>query len=103
MGGCRNGERDGAISSKKRLERLLSFFRFAAQTNRVKQNPVVAMRPPKVSHPPTLPFSQAAGGKDSVVVPSTFQTSSLIRTDAGRGPTFYVGVVLGGMSITKAP
>lgn len=55
----RNTWVDGAISSKKKLERLRSFFRFAVQTNWVKQNPVVAMRPPKVSHPPTLPFSQA--------------------------------------------
>jgi integrase/recombinase XerD len=54
----RNGWKDGAISGKKKLERLRSFFRFALQSNWVKQNPVLAMRSPKVTQPPTLPFSK---------------------------------------------
>ena len=54
----RNSWKDGAISGKKKLERLRSFFRFALQSNWVKQNPVLAMRSPKVTQPPTLPFSK---------------------------------------------
>jgi len=54
----RNAWTDGAISSKKKLERLRSIFRFAVQSNWIKQNPVVSMRPPKTTHPPTLPFSK---------------------------------------------
>jgi integrase/recombinase XerD len=54
----RNSWTDGAISSKKKLERLRSVFRFAVQSNWIKQNPVVSMRPPKTTHPPTLPFSK---------------------------------------------
>jgi integrase/recombinase XerD len=54
----RNGWKDGAISGKKKLERLRSFFRFALQSNWVKQNPVVSMRAPKTTYPPTLPFSK---------------------------------------------
>jgi integrase len=54
----RAGWADGAIAGKKKLERLRSFFRFALQSNWVKQNPVLAMRSPKVTQPPTLPFSK---------------------------------------------
>ncbi|HEV8661323.1 MAG TPA: tyrosine-type recombinase/integrase [Thermoanaerobaculia bacterium] len=54
----RAGWADGAIAGKKKLERLRSFFRFAMQSNWVKQNPVLTMRAPKVTQPPTLPFSK---------------------------------------------
>ena len=54
----RNSWSDGAISGKKKLERLRSFFRFAMHGHWVKQNPVLQMRPPKVTTPPTLPFSK---------------------------------------------
>ena len=37
--------------------RLRSFFRFALHSNWVKQNPVISIRTPRVSQPPTLPFS----------------------------------------------
>ena len=50
--------RDGAISSKKKFERLRSFFRFAHTSSWVKQNPVLLMKPPKVNQLPTLPFSK---------------------------------------------
>jgi site-specific recombinase XerD len=43
---------------KKKLERLRSFFQFALNSNWVKQNPVLAMRSPKVTQPPTLPLSK---------------------------------------------
>jgi site-specific recombinase XerD len=54
----RNQWADGAISAKKKLERLRSFFRFGVQIGWLKQNPVVSMRPPKITHPPTMPFSK---------------------------------------------
>jgi integrase len=54
----RNAWTDGAISGKKKLERLRSVFRFAVQSNWIKQNPVASMRPPKTTHAPTLPFSK---------------------------------------------
>jgi integrase/recombinase XerD len=50
--------KDGAISSKKKLERLRSFFRFGVQANWIKENPVLSMRSPRLTAPPTLPFSQ---------------------------------------------
>jgi site-specific recombinase XerD len=53
----RNSWVDGAIAGKKKLERLRAFFRFALQSNWVKHNPVLSIRSPKVSQPPTLPFS----------------------------------------------
>jgi integrase/recombinase XerD len=54
----RNRWRDGSISAKKRLERLRSFFRFAVQSGWLRQNLVASMRPPKTTHPPTMPFSK---------------------------------------------
>ena len=54
----RNSWIDGAISGKKKLERLRAIFRFAVLTNWLKQNPVLAMRAPKVQQSPTLPFSR---------------------------------------------
>ena len=53
----RNSWHDGAMSGKKKLEHLRSFFRFALHGNWVRQNPILAMRPPKITQPPTLPFS----------------------------------------------
>jgi hypothetical protein len=41
------------------------------------------------------------GGGDQAVVPATFTTSSLIRSQGGRVATFYAGIVIGAMSITK--
>ena len=54
----RGSWRDGPVSSKKKLERLRSFFRFAQNSSWVQQNPVLAMRPPKITQPPTLPFTK---------------------------------------------
>jgi len=54
----RNQWSDGAISAKKRLERLRSFFRFAVHSSWLKRNAVASMRPPKTNHPPTMPFSR---------------------------------------------
>ena len=54
----RGSWRDGPVSSKKKLERLRSFFRFAQNSCWVQQNPVLLMRPPKITQPPTLPFTK---------------------------------------------
>jgi hypothetical protein len=43
------------------------------------------------------------GGGDRAVLSTGFQTSSLIRPDGGRGPTFFAGVVIDGKSLTSAP
>ncbi len=49
---------DAAISAVKKLERLRSFFRFCQQSGWIVANPVLAIKPPKVTAPPTLPFTQ---------------------------------------------
>jgi hypothetical protein len=40
-------------------------------------------------------------GASSVVVPKDADTSSLILKNHGRGPSFFLGVVIGGVSVTK--
>ena len=41
-------------------------------------------------------------GATQISVPPGFNTSSLVRTNAGRGPTFYFGIVVGGLPV-KSP
>jgi hypothetical protein len=43
------------------------------------------------------------GAADREIVPAAFQVSSLIRKDGGREPTFFAGIVIGAVSVTKAP
>ncbi len=50
--------KDGAISSQKKLERLRSFFRFCLISKWIKENPALGMSRPRISHPPTLPFTK---------------------------------------------
>jgi integrase/recombinase XerD len=50
--------KDGAISSQKKLERLRSFFRFCLISKWINENPALGMSRPKISHPPTLPFTK---------------------------------------------
>lgn len=49
--------KDGAISSKKKLERLRSFFRFCVDSGWLKVNPAKAIKAPRVIDPPTMPFT----------------------------------------------
>ena len=42
----------------KNLERMRAFFRFCHQAGWIKQNPALAVKPPKVTQTPTLPFSR---------------------------------------------
>jgi site-specific recombinase XerD len=49
---------DSPLYATKNLERLRAFFRFCHQAGWTKQNPSLAVKPPKVAHIPTLPFSR---------------------------------------------
>jgi integrase/recombinase XerD len=49
---------DGNLSALKKLERLRAFFRFAYDTGWIQNNPAKKLKNPKVTTPPTLPFSQ---------------------------------------------
>lgn len=40
-------------------------------------------------------------GGDKMVVPASFNPSSLLQTDSGAGPSFFAGVVIGGVPIFK--
>ncbi len=48
---------DSGISALKKLERLRAFFRFAHESGWTEGNPAKKLRNPKVTNPPTMPFS----------------------------------------------
>jgi len=50
--------KDGDLAGLKKLERLRAFFRFARDNQWLPQNPAAAVKNPKVTQRPTLPFSQ---------------------------------------------
>ena len=50
---------DSANYATKNLERLLGFFRFCMHDDWIAKNPARAVKAPKVTDKPTLPFSQA--------------------------------------------
>jgi integrase len=47
-----------SITALKRLERVRSFFRFCQASGWVQTNPASAVKPPKVTTLPTMPFDQ---------------------------------------------
>lgn len=49
---------DGNISAAKKLERAKAFFRFAHETGWIAENPARLLKSPKVSCPPTMPFTR---------------------------------------------
>ena len=49
--------KDNDISALKKFERLRSFFRFCLGRKWIDNNPVAALKPPKVDDRPTLPFT----------------------------------------------
>jgi integrase/recombinase XerD len=49
---------DSPISKVKKLERLKSFFKFCFSRKMISEDPSITLRKPKVTDPPTLPFSQ---------------------------------------------
>lgn len=55
----RQGWKLAPITAVKRLERLRSFFRFAVNSGWLTTNPVIHVKPPKVTAPPTMPFTPA--------------------------------------------
>jgi len=54
----RAGWKDSPISAVKRLERIRSFFRFCQASGWISTNPAGAVKAPKVTAPPTLPFDR---------------------------------------------
>ena len=50
---------DSANYATKNLERLRAFFRFCMHDDWIAKNPARAVKAPKVTDKPTLPFSQA--------------------------------------------
>jgi integrase/recombinase XerD len=50
--------KDGDLAGLKKLDRLRGFFRFARENGWVAENPAQAIKNPKVTPRPTLPFSQ---------------------------------------------
>ncbi|MBI2149969.1 MAG: tyrosine-type recombinase/integrase [Acidobacteria bacterium] len=51
--------KDSPISAGKKLERLRAFFRFCHDSGYIAENPVVKIKPPKITNAPTLPFTEA--------------------------------------------
>ena len=51
--------KDGALYSAKNIERLRSFFRFCERMKWASENPALALKAPKVTTKPTLPFTAA--------------------------------------------
>jgi integrase/recombinase XerD len=49
--------KDGPRASQKKLERLRAFFRFSQKRRWVAENPASELKAPKVTLPPTLPFT----------------------------------------------
>jgi site-specific recombinase XerD len=49
---------DGGISAGKKLERLRAFLRFAQESGWIKDNLARHLKRPKVTNPPTMPFTQ---------------------------------------------
>jgi integrase len=49
---------DSPLTATKNLERMRAFFRFCHQAGWIKGNPSLAVKPPKVTQTPTLPFSR---------------------------------------------
>ncbi len=54
----RQSWKDGGISALKKLERLRALFRFAHESGWVDSNLARGLKNPKVTTPPTMPFSQ---------------------------------------------
>jgi integrase/recombinase XerD len=51
--------KDSPLYASKNLERMRAFFRFCHQAGWIKDNTAKAVKPPKVTPSPTLPFSRA--------------------------------------------
>ncbi len=56
--GFRKTWKFSAISAVKRLEYLRGFMRFCEESEWIERNPAKAIKPPKVTQSPTLPFDE---------------------------------------------
>ena len=56
--GFRETWKNKNYSAKKKLENLRTFFRFAYEDGWVHKNHALAIKPPKVEQPPTMPFTR---------------------------------------------
>ena len=56
--GFRKTWKFAATSAVKRLEYLRGFLRFCEESEWIERNPAKAIKPPKVSHKPTMPFEE---------------------------------------------
>ena len=45
------------IAARKKLEALRAFFRFSWESDWIPSNPAIKLKPPKITDPPTMPFS----------------------------------------------
>jgi integrase/recombinase XerD len=54
----RSGWSDQNLSALKKLERLRAFFRFCQDSNWLPDNPAKKLKNPKVTQPPTMPFTK---------------------------------------------
>ena len=54
---------DSALYAVKNIERLRSFFRFCQRMKWVSENPALALKGPRTTAKPTLPFTTAEMGK----------------------------------------
>jgi site-specific recombinase XerD len=55
----RRGWKYSPLSAAKRLEYLRAFFRLCVDAGWLERNPAAALKPSKVPHRPTLPFTEA--------------------------------------------
>jgi integrase/recombinase XerD len=46
------------IAARKKLEALRAFFRFCWESDWIPSNPAIKLKPPKITDPPTMPFSR---------------------------------------------
>lgn len=58
----RSGWPDQNLSALKKLERLTAFFRFCQDSNWVPDNPAKKLKNPKVTQPPTMPYTKEQMG-----------------------------------------
>ena len=56
--GFRKTWKFAATSAVKRLEYLRGFLRFCEESEWIERNPAKAIKPPKVTHKPTMPFEE---------------------------------------------
>ncbi len=46
------------VAARKKLEALRAFFRFCWESDWIPSNPAIKLKPPKITDPPTMPFSR---------------------------------------------